>query len=1015
MQFSNRDDLRDYIHDIHNFLRNSGVGYGQTGMKIFCVFYGLKLINPLLNQLNIKQEHKDILNFNKLVEFINQDDVDKTKIIPYITNIIDFLKQSKNKGGDYNKINQYIYFSIPLDIKEDIYIELINRINELPVGYSENSNVNLSGKVYEYFIGRDKTAISELGAYFTERYITEFCFSKINIEPVDGQIKTMIDPFGGSGGFTLGYATFLRKNYPDIDWTTNVNNIYHFDMEQNVVNMTGLELFAITGNFPKQNTNFDRTNSFQFNFNNKNNNVNNYFDFVLTNPPYGGDKTSKNEIQIKNEKLMEIIKNKLQIIYDMIQNLLIKKLTDKITKTNLDKLIKKLPTTKDIIKLMDTDLTSLDPELINDIKSSIKKILESNKFFIKKNQLSKIKTENDRISDKNEKQQVNHESCGNRIINFLDKYEIDNANDKEACSFALIAELLAPNGVAVAVLKEGVFFDSKYSNIRKTIIENYNVTNVISVPQDAFENTTTKTSIIIFKNNGQTQKVQFSELIVEKEEKDIDIELENGEIKITKFKDDIKTDESGEWLDVGVYDKITSYATYEQLSTPIIKNGKKKYNYSLNAKDYKNYVVDCPEGFELVKLEKYLTFLPKSKRAASYASENGDYTFYTSSDKIKKCDTCDFNDKQLKIIFGDGGKGSLFIDNKFSCSDHNIVCITNDINETLYIYNYIKNNWDDFIEKMFNGSVLGNIGKERLNNCIIPFPKDINKIKPQLDKLYKLHQSISQMTEDIPLKEKIICDTIKKATDDGKEGIDYTVSKFNNVIDYQSKKIKYKASAGKTVGKYKFYTSSQDKIMFINDEPMFKETMLIMGRNGETSVHYDNNFSCEHDHVYVMKVINNDTQYLYYYIKNNIEWFKSQMNGSVIKGTSKDILGKFNIKILSDKQMKKTKLLELFDEVDTLKETSEKTKQEYDNEIKELFKDFKKPKETTLIEDNTSEELETDITVVKPKKDEITKLKTKKSKTEDDVSENSESEIKVVKPKKDKLKSSKSKLVNIDV
>ena len=45
MQFSNRDDLRDYIHDIHNFLRNSGVGYGQTGMKIFCVFYGLKLIN----------------------------------------------------------------------------------------------------------------------------------------------------------------------------------------------------------------------------------------------------------------------------------------------------------------------------------------------------------------------------------------------------------------------------------------------------------------------------------------------------------------------------------------------------------------------------------------------------------------------------------------------------------------------------------------------------------------------------------------------------------------------------------------------------------------------------------------------------------------------------------------------------------------------------------------------------------------------------------------------------------
>ena len=71
---------------------------------------------------------------------------------------------------------------------------------------------------------------------------------------------------------------------------------------------------------------------------------------------------------------------------------------------------------------------------------------------------------------KNEKQQVNYDSCDKRIKTFLDKYEIDNANDKEVCSLALIADLLALNGTAVAVLKEGVFFDPKYSNIRKTII-----------------------------------------------------------------------------------------------------------------------------------------------------------------------------------------------------------------------------------------------------------------------------------------------------------------------------------------------------------------------------------------------------------------------------------------------------------------------------------------------------------------------------------------------------------------
>ena len=62
--------------------------------------------------------------------------------------------------------------------------------------------------------------------------------------------------------------------------------------------------------------------------------------------------------------------------------------------------------------------------------------------------------------------------------------------------------------------------------------------------------------------------------------------------------------------------------------------------------------------------------------------------------------------------------------------------------------------------------------------------------------------------------------------------------------------------------------------------------MLIMGRKGNVSMHYDNMFSCEHDNVYVMKVNKTDTRYLYYYVKNNVIWFSDQMNGSTIKGTS---------------------------------------------------------------------------------------------------------------------------------
>jgi hypothetical protein len=45
----------------------------------------------------------------------------------------------------------------------------------------------------------------------------------------DGKIPSMIDPFGGSGGFTTGYINFINKEYPDVDWSSEVNKISHFE------------------------------------------------------------------------------------------------------------------------------------------------------------------------------------------------------------------------------------------------------------------------------------------------------------------------------------------------------------------------------------------------------------------------------------------------------------------------------------------------------------------------------------------------------------------------------------------------------------------------------------------------------------------------------------------------------------------------------------------------------------------------------------------------------------------
>jgi len=86
--FITRDDLRDYIHQIHDDLRNFGAGYGQTGLKIFSVFYGLKLIKPNLDKLNIKKEYKEVLDWDKLVVRAGK----KEEIIEYIdTKVLDAL------------------------------------------------------------------------------------------------------------------------------------------------------------------------------------------------------------------------------------------------------------------------------------------------------------------------------------------------------------------------------------------------------------------------------------------------------------------------------------------------------------------------------------------------------------------------------------------------------------------------------------------------------------------------------------------------------------------------------------------------------------------------------------------------------------------------------------------------------------------------------------------------------------------------------------------------------------
>ena len=656
---SNKEALKDKIHEIHNYLRNNGAGYGMNALKVFNLLYGLKKIEEknLLDKVKLKRPDCE---FSYLLKIANENkDTELSALIR--GDVLDSI--------DASLIKHLLFYEIPKSMTGKTFSYLIKEIDKITI-IEKTCNVLLSGKIYEYFIGRDESAISELGAYFTDRHIVDYIYKKLDPEiNEDGLIDSMIDMFGGSGGFTTGYINYLNNKY-DIDWKDNINKIYHFDMNEDVVKSAGLEFFCLTGVLPNMKDNLSYRNSFTDEFNNKK------FMNVITNPPYGGDKVVQSDAQIKRKKIKEYIKK---------------------------------------------ELVTLKDEVVTNIRLK---------------QLKKIEDQEKQDKKDSDKTKVSVEMCSQRIIKYAKNNKL-TGNDKESSSLILIMDLVDINGTAIGVLKEGVFFNKTYKDIRKCLVENFNVSEIISVPQDQFENTSTKTSIVVFHNTKeQTTTVKFSELIVERYTEDKFEEI-NGEIVLTENKDDI----------CGINDKLISQATKDEiLKNPIC---------SLNGKDYNKKVIVVGEGYELVKLGDICSFLPKSKRNASFGQPIGKYNFYTSSDKVQKCDIADYNEESL--IIGDGGVANIKIDNIFSCSDHNHI-ITTKYNK--YIFYLISGNMNFLIDG-FSGSVLKNLSKDYLLNVKIPIPKSKQKIKEWVDKISKPYDKKNENEKLIMKLEQQIRDKIK--------------------------------------------------------------------------------------------------------------------------------------------------------------------------------------------------------------------------------------------------------------
>jgi len=824
---SNKESLKDKIHEIHNYLRNNGAGYGMNALKVFNIIYGLKKIeeNELLDKVNLK---KPDCEFSYLLKLAN-DNQDERLAELIFGNVLQSIYESELKD--------LLFYEIPKNIRGSVLVFLIKEINKITI-IEKTCNVLLSGKIYEYFIGRDESAISELGAYFTDRHIVDYILSKLDPKlNSDGTISSMIDMFGGSGGFTTGYINYLNDKYPKmINWETEINKIYHFDMNEDVIKSAGLEFFCLTGVFPNM-ENLRYKNSFTDEFSNEK------YKYPLTNPPYGGDKNKKTEAQIKIEKVKEYIKNELPTITD------------------------------DTLKIR------------------------------RQRQLKAIETQEKQEKKDSDKAKVSVSMCSARIQRFARNHKL-KGTDKESCSLMLLMDILEVGGTAIGVLKEGVFFNKTYKDLRKCLIENFNVREIISVPQDQFENTSTKTSIVIFDNiEEKTSEVIFRDLIIERFEEDKFAEF-MGDIVVIENKGDI----------VGFKETLISQATKDEILANQI--------CSLNGKDYNKKELQVGEGYELVKLGDIAKFMPKSKRNASYGNSSGNYNFYTSSDKVQKCDVADYNEESL--IIGDGGVANIKIDTIFSCSADNLILKSSN---NKYLYYLIKGSMT-LLSNGFTGSTIKHISKEYLKNLQVPIPKSQAKIQEWVDKISVPYNEKNEKQSQIKDLETFVQNRIRDIGDNE----DCDEVELGSVCDIKSGKNLTKEKAIK--GIYNVYGGGNSS--YTHNEYNLEGFNIIISRVG------NNNVILVNEKIYLtdngFSLIVNDikiNKYFGYYLLNNNEKIFKAGNGSAQKVISKSQLSKIKIHIPKNRQLIQ-ELDPTFQQIETLQNEVKLAEKRYNELIQEL-------------------------------------------------------------------------------
>ena len=320
-----------------------------------------------------------------------------------------------------------------------------------------------------------------------------------------------------------------------------------------------------------------------------------------------------------------------------------------------------------------------------------------------------------------------------------EEYTPIKTNNAVSLFIQAIIYMLKVNGKCAVVLPDGQDLFSKTNTtliqVREYLMKTCDLKEIIYLPSGIFTYTSIKTCVFYFVKKKEGDKVVEIKRKISKTQKETGrtykFEKEHQTHNVKFYEYDFEKDSKNLLVEVSIYDI-------------------KKNSYSLN---YSEYIKKDEEQYnkeiEIKKLGEICTFLPKSKRQASYGKETGKYPFFKSSMKVNTyVDEPDY--KEESLIIGTGGNANIKYGVKFSCSTDNLVIKINN-HLTKYVYYYFINNMDK-LQDQFIGTGIKHISKENFKKIKIPIPT-IETQKEIVEYCERNEELIKELEEEIKTNE----------------------------------------------------------------------------------------------------------------------------------------------------------------------------------------------------------------------------------------------------------------------